>query len=107
MRIWTILLAGAIAAGAGTAAEANQITLKFTNMSGQANVAMFATPKGENAAFEVNLVPSGEIAGPGRAMSPSPRATRPASTISRSSSATVERERPDEDLCQTDELIVE
>ena len=108
MRRHFAILFAALALAPMSPAQASEIVLHFNNMSGKSIVGMFATPKGETTVSEANLLQSGEVS-PATLGEVTIASTEPLCVfdlkIQFGDGSTLDR--PDVDLCQTDELVVE
>jgi hypothetical protein len=102
----TALLIAMLCSAPCGAALADEITFQLNNMSQKPVVALYATPKGDSTASEVNLL-SGEIAETAIA-----EVTLASAEPSCVYDLKIEfgdgsnMDRPDVDLCQTDQLII-
>ena len=106
MKVQRVLLAATVTMAG--AAQANDLTFQLNNMSGKSVIGVFATSKDESTPFQINLL-AGQIAA---------SETGELTIASQDEPVCVydlnfqfgdgsSLNRPDVDLCQTDQLIVE
>jgi hypothetical protein len=103
-----MLLATALGLVQSGAALAEDITFQLNNASARPVVAVYATPKGDSTAAEISLVTGGEIGAAGAGeVSFAPADSVCVYDLRIQFGDGVSVERPDVDLCHTDELVID